>query len=104
MSKLLRNKRYFNVPLFEEKSEVVFDKGASDMPVLHEMMMSGYTPSTRVAQYHTDIQKGASDDEIFSAITDQPHDVTDVVNSANVKDLGKVVRKKEEPQVEESSK
>lgn len=104
MSKLMRSKRHFNVPLFEQKSEVVFDKGASDMPVLHEMMMSGYTPSTRVAQYHTDIQKGASDEEIFSSITDMPLDVTDVVNSSNIKELSKVVRRKEEPQVEESPK
>lgn len=102
MSKVMRLKRHFNLPLFQQKSEVVFDKGASDMPVLHEMMMSGYTPSTRVAQYHTDLQKGATDEEIFSAITDLPHDVTDVVNSANVKELSKVVQK-DEPSVEEST-
>lgn len=100
MSDKMRKKRVENIPLYEEKSEVVFDKGASDMPVLHELMLSGFTPSTRVSQFHTDIQKGASDEDIFNAITDQPLDVTDVVNFDNIRELGKVVRKKDEQQVE----
>lgn len=88
--------RSHKVATFNSEVRVVYDKGASDIPQLKEMMMSGYTPNTRVARYHTDMLGKVDDDEILNSVSKPPLDVTDVIDSKNINELNKVVRKDEE--------
>lgn len=90
------NKRSHKIATFNSEVKVVYDKGACDMPQLKEMMMSGYTPNTRVARYHTDLLGKVDDDEILDSVSKPPLDVTDVIDSKNIGELNKVVRKDEE--------
>lgn len=90
------NKRSHKVATFNSEVKVVYDKGACDMPQLKEMMMSGYTPNTRVARYHTDMLGKIEDDEILDSVSKPPLDVTDVIDFKNIGELNKVVRKAED--------
>lgn len=83
----LRQKTY--VKKYPQHDDVVYDSGAKDMPELHQMMLSGFTPSTRVGKYYTDISPNASDSDILDSIPNKVLDVTDVINSKNVADLNK---------------
>lgn len=91
--------RSHRIETFSQENNVVYDKGASDMPVLHELMLSGYTPSTRVAQYHTDFHKDLTDSEILESVTPRPKDITDIINKDNVDTLYKSVPKHEEKEL-----
>lgn len=90
------NKRSHKIETFCPEVKVVYDKGACDMPQLKEMMMSGYTPNTRVARYHTDMLGNVDDDDILDSVSKPPLDVTDVIDSKNIGELNKVVRKDDE--------
>lgn len=83
----LRQKSY--VKKYPQHDDVVYDSGAKDMPELHQMMLSGFTPSTRVGKYYTDISPSASDTEILDSIPKKVYDVTDVINSINLGELNK---------------
>lgn len=85
----MRLRQISHVKKYPQMDNVVYDSGAKDMPELHQMMLSGYTPSTRVGKYYTDISPSASDTDILDAIPNKVYDVTDVVNSKNVGDLNK---------------
>lgn len=91
----LRQKKV--VVRYPQEDNVVYDSGAKDMPELHEMMLSGYTPSTRVRQYHTDLDPKATNEDILDSIPNKVLDVTDVVNSKSLGELKKVKEIKEEP-------
>lgn len=95
----LNRNRSHGFETFSQRNQVVYDKGAADMPVLHELMLSGYTPTTRVAQYHTDFHRGVSDAEILESVTPRPKDITDIINKDNVDILYKSVMKNDEKQL-----
>lgn len=88
MSRLrMPSQRSHIVAAFDSENLVVYDGGACDMPKLKDMMLSGYTPSTRVAQYHSDLVSGIGIKEMLDSVEKPPLDVTDVISSKNYKEL-----------------
>lgn len=85
----MRLRQKSHVKKYPQMDNVVYDSGAKDMPELHQMMLSGFTPSTRVGKYYTDISPSATDSDILDSIPNKVLDVTDVINSKNVADLNK---------------